>query len=1115
MVRWGSEEIAMWLILLDCSGSMGREFEGLTGLKGRVKRVPDAKKLDAAKRALLDYIESLGEPDLLIILAFNDNTREIFRGPSQNVGTISDILSNVVGSGGTDIPGALGEAARICQALNVEAAASLLLISDGLSTNPAVEPAVATLRRLNVVIDVVLIDPTEKGIAIAKTIAGKRPIQYVESESDMDDAVRVAKSAHEALLRQTQAIIEAVKSEEAAIVRDDLQDISFSCGYSQEIESTKTYPLWVFVHQAELRDELARVVASRAEAAGVRFSFASSSLSTRLAIGTVLKILPRLPRAVCTPRSVEVEWRGDLQEAGFNVSAPSAKPGDRIDGSIDVFCGAALVGVIPVSLVVVAGEPTPSLYVETAKMFRSIFASYSHLDNTIVDACIGAYRALGMYVLIDKDALMAGEQFEPALAILIQRADLFQLFWSTQSKASSWVEKEWRQALALTGPAGRKGSRFIRPVYWEEPMPQPPDELAPLHFFKLDTLILSGSAKAALLPIEAEAHPIQPSAAADSIVSAVVSLVSGDPNDLKRSRRDVAESVVFIEETSGVRYYPVPTFMVDQFTVAASRQGAPYHDQPQEPDLQKVLDLCASIRAITLALHTRNLRPAGHRRSDPVEPRLVPRGWTSDAYAVVLGDCEGGIASCIQERFCPSWRRVQERAASAVPWLRNASLGVFLPWSLTALSEIHLALAQQNNRLGRTTVKTEDLDRLSQMGSVNGLRIGSKVGFDEDESWVEADFTVLTELYHVGAELLRHEQDLVTENALAGSSRPPDLAALSFVRVADAFGGLYRHNVGTRWPNTITLSSGLELSDQQIQALTRDFSPSSVIAAIWRRKRDDWAAAGLCSGRETLNAFCRVMLDRVAELLSSCLDVLGDFSPTSDLRVPATTGIAPPKSLGEIVTAFQEIRKQMDALLAAPRLAGEILHYSETRSTYGAFVDGTSQSTESAIQNLAGAQGLPGTVCMPGVPKVLICVRALVEQDSDNLEAIYGSVAELRRCVTLHEHFHAALRLGWPAQSRSVPTFARAAAIALEEALAAWMELHYARRNARLSGVITEYIQAGDWPDWPYRGAEALERLYKRGGLSAMKALIRAFGEDPATTATLFDVTQEIPWWQS
>jgi hypothetical protein len=40
---------------------------------------------------------------------------------------------------------------------------------------------------------------------------------------------------------------------------------------------------------------------------------------------------------------------------------------------------------------------------------------------------------------------------------------------------------------------------------------------------------------------------------------------------------------------------------------------------------------------------------------------------------------------------------------------------------------------------------------------------------------------------------------------------------------------------------------------------------------------------------------------------------------------------------------------------------------------------------------------------------------------------------------------------------RTVPAFATAASIAIEEALAAWMELHYAG-CARLFGVVTEYM---------------------------------------------------------
>jgi len=65
---------------------------------------------------------------------------------------------------------------------------------------------------------------------------------------------------------------------------------------------------------------------------------------------------------------------------------------------------------------------------------------------------------------------------------LIDEADIFQLFWSSNSMRSEYVRWEWEHACAL----GRRG--FIRPTYWEVPMPQstnprlPPDALAKLHF---------------------------------------------------------------------------------------------------------------------------------------------------------------------------------------------------------------------------------------------------------------------------------------------------------------------------------------------------------------------------------------------------------------------------------------------------------------------------------------------------------------------------------------------------------------------------------------------------------------------------------------------------------
>ncbi len=90
---------------------------------------------------------------------------------------------------------------------------------------------------------------------------------------------------------------------------------------------------------------------------------------------------------------------------------------------------------------------------------------------------------------------------------MIRDADVFQLFWSSNSMRSESVRREYEYAISL----GRE--RFICPTYWESPMPQaeglPPAELERLHFQRLDfgppparrkpRKVLVGSGVAALL----------------------------------------------------------------------------------------------------------------------------------------------------------------------------------------------------------------------------------------------------------------------------------------------------------------------------------------------------------------------------------------------------------------------------------------------------------------------------------------------------------------------------------------------------------------------------------------------------------------------------------------
>jgi hypothetical protein len=59
---------------------------------------------------------------------------------------------------------------------------------------------------------------------------------------------------------------------------------------------------------------------------------------------------------------------------------------------------------------------------------------------------------------------------------MIDQADIFQLFWSTNSKNSKYCRQEWKHALE------RNIEGFVRPVYWQKPLLNPPKELRQYHF---------------------------------------------------------------------------------------------------------------------------------------------------------------------------------------------------------------------------------------------------------------------------------------------------------------------------------------------------------------------------------------------------------------------------------------------------------------------------------------------------------------------------------------------------------------------------------------------------------------------------------------------------------
>jgi TIR domain len=198
----------------------------------------------------------------------------------------------------------------------------------------------------------------------------------------------------------------------------------------------------------------------------------------------------QLPGVQCNPEEAEIEWWEPVHDVLFRLLAGPDLAGAVIRGAVRVWCGPLIIGEVSIAVRVAAGEPAaePSPVAEPVRRYRKIFPSYSHHDRAMVATFAEAARALGDRYLQDVVALRAGERWDARLLELIEDADVFQLFWSRNSMRSPYCQEEWEHALALQRPL------FVRPLYWEEPLPEdpgqelPPAALRALHFVKVPVI---------------------------------------------------------------------------------------------------------------------------------------------------------------------------------------------------------------------------------------------------------------------------------------------------------------------------------------------------------------------------------------------------------------------------------------------------------------------------------------------------------------------------------------------------------------------------------------------------------------------------------------------------
>jgi hypothetical protein len=196
--------------------------------------------------------------------------------------------------------------------------------------------------------------------------------------------------------------------------------------------------------------------------------------------GVEIDIVPELPGVVFNPRRITLQWLEPWHRAEFRMQATDDNILSRT-GRVAFYVGPVLIGETPISVSLDNdgnnGDDDHEITAESATFpYACIFASYSHEDKEIVAALERAYQVIGMTYLRDVRILRSGERWSSVLLRRIEEADIFQLYWSDAAKRSKYVRREWVHAVAL-----RRGN-FIRPVYWQKPMPACPPALRHIHF---------------------------------------------------------------------------------------------------------------------------------------------------------------------------------------------------------------------------------------------------------------------------------------------------------------------------------------------------------------------------------------------------------------------------------------------------------------------------------------------------------------------------------------------------------------------------------------------------------------------------------------------------------
>ncbi len=474
------------IAIIDVSGSMNHSFSNELSNEMTTRVSRRKTKFEAALDYLRFAIQKMPSDSELIIIAFAGNASVVYHGSVQNKRRIEESISQLEPNGGNTLLGSAFE--LVLQLLRDERLRirPLDVITDGLSEDDPTEFARILQRQYGVYIHLYLIDPSNDGLVLSRKVVGEDgEVDPISSASELstaqDEALSQEREAFQLMSRL------AVKHERAlAVFKNETIEQErprVKIAFPQYLKHKQWRSLDVFVYLEQFSKLVNREVEKQRITDGDDYEGLSFQLRRSLPEGTLVKVVLNSETIQVNPKEITFGWYEPYNKLPFRISPLKEVQNGNATIDVEIYADNLNLGSIELPIFITEEDVRPEIKASNLMLYESVFASYAREDVNIAKHFKRRYAALGVYLFIDLEDLRAGAFWRNALFEKIDESDLFQLFWSESSKDSENVTIEWQHALELLS---FKGSRFVRPIYWKEPMPETPDDLSEINFRYVD-----------------------------------------------------------------------------------------------------------------------------------------------------------------------------------------------------------------------------------------------------------------------------------------------------------------------------------------------------------------------------------------------------------------------------------------------------------------------------------------------------------------------------------------------------------------------------------------------------------------------------------------------------